>query len=183
MSNFDRDVKILWSFQVKCPRCNSTFMVSDCIYDIPIIGKILISRGKCESCGYKYSNYRAIESQGPQKLVFNVETPDDLNVLVVRTASATIRIPELGIEIKPGPAAQGYITTIEGVLDKVLEVLSLVKDDPEVDKLEREKREKEIIEARNGKRRFTFILEDPDGVSRIISDKVKKDKLYSSHIT
>ncbi len=185
MSNSDkeRDIQVIWTFTMKCPRCDSDFKVSDSIYEIPLVGKILISTGRCMKCGYRYSSVRAVESHGPQKLTLRVENPKDLNIFVLRASSATIKIPELGIEITPGPAAQGYITTVEGVLDRVLEVLSILKDDPEVDKEERDKREKMIKEAKEGKRKFTFVIIDPEGVSRIISDKVEKEKLYGSYIT
>jgi len=178
-----KNLQPIWTFKIDCPRCGDKLEVSDYIYEIPLVGKVLISTGKCSSCGYKYSNARAMESHGPQKLTVKVDEPDDLNILVIRASSAAIRMPELGVEIKPGPAAQGYITTIEGVLNRALEVLMLLKDDPEVNREEWQKRKNDLEEAIKGKKKFTFIIEDPQGVSRIVSDKVEKEKLYGNYIT
>jgi len=35
-----------------------------------------------------------------------------------------------------------------------------------------------ILDAKNGGKAFTLIINDPDGISRIISDKVEKERLY-----
>lgn len=174
--------KPVWTVIVQCPRCGGDMQVSDYIYEMPIVGKVLISSGKCVKCGYRHSDARAMESHGPQRLVLRVEGPEDLNALVIRSSSASIRMPELGVEINPGPAAQGFITTVEGVLDRVLQVLDALRDDPDVNKEEWARRRREVVEAKEGKRKFTFIIEDPEGVSRIVSDKAERERLYSGYI-
>ena len=178
----EEKLRTIWSFKIKCPRCDYEFQVSEYMYEIPLVGKILISTGKCGECGYKYSDVRALESKGPQKLTLEVKSLEDLNALVIRASSATIKIPELGVEIKPGPASQGYITTVEGILDRVLQVITMLKGDPEVNEKERSKREELIRKAMEGKINFTLIIIDPEGVSRIVSDKAQKEKLYANYI-
>ena len=173
----------VWRFNDKCPRCGSEFMISGYLHEIPLIGKVIISVGRCSKCGYRYSDVKAAESKGPQRLILKVEDQNDLNVLVLKAATASYKIPELGIKADPGPASQGFITTVEGLLDRVLEVLELLRDDPEVNQSEREKREKMIKEAIEGKRKFTLIIDDPEGVSRIISDKVIRLDLHSKYIS
>lgn len=80
-------------------------------------------------------------------------------------------LPELGIDIKPGPASQGYITTIEGVLHRVKEVLESVCTYEEVNKEACEKRLEEVEEAIDGKKSFRLIMLDPEGVSAVDTDK------------
>jgi len=173
------DIQKIWTLTTTCPVCGrKELIVEDYLYEMPLVGKVLISVGKCRNCNYKHNDVRAVESYGPQRISFKVDGPEDLGVLVIRSASATIKIPDLGIEITPGPAAQGFITTVEGVLDRVLEILDVMKDDPEAKKEEVEKREKEILEAKEGKRKFILIIEDLEGVSRIVSDKAKREALY-----
>jgi zinc finger protein len=92
--------------------------------------------------------------------------------------TATIKIPELGVQIDPGPACQGFVTNIEGVLDRIENIVrgALIW-------AENEERENaitlldQIARARLGAMPFTLIIEDPSGNSAIISEKVKKTPL------
>ncbi|RLG00247.1 MAG: hypothetical protein DRN49_03205 [Thaumarchaeota archaeon] len=172
----------IWEFKTKCPQCGEEITVENYLYDAPLIGKLLISVSKCDGCGYRHNDVRAVESKGPHRLTLKVDGLKDLNILVVRSSSASIRMPELGVEITPGPAAKGFISTVEGILDKVLEVLSIMKDDPEVDERALKEKEEKINKAKEGKIAFTLIIEDPTGASRIISDKAKEEKLYRPEI-
>ena len=56
-----------------------------------------------------------------------------MNVRVVKSQSATITIPELGVKVEPGPQSQSYISNVEGVLkrfeDAVETALSWAEDD------------------------------------------------------
>ena len=38
--------------------------------------------------------------------------------------SASIEIPELGVRIDPGPACQGFVSNVEGVLDRIDQILN-----------------------------------------------------------
>jgi len=168
----------IWDIRGRCPRCGSDYIISEYMYEVPLVGKAILSSGECRSCGYKYRDVRMAESQGPQRLTLYVEDTDDLNSLVVRASTASIYIPELGVSIEPGPASRGYISTVEGILDRVLRVMMALKDDEEVD-MERWEYVKRMVEsAKRGESTFTLIIDDPEGVSRIISDKATKDRLY-----
>ena len=37
--------------------------------------------------------------------------------------SAAIEIPELGVRIDPGPSCQGFVSNVEGVLDRIEQVV------------------------------------------------------------
>lgn len=43
---------------------------------------------------------------------------DNLNARVVKSQSTTMTIPELGLKVEPGPQSQGYVSNVEGVLDR-----------------------------------------------------------------
>ena len=110
----------------------------------------------------------------PVRYEMAIETIEDLNARVVRSTSGTIRIPELGIDVEPGTVSDSYVTNIEGVLDRIQNVVitasKWVKDDKEkyaisLDIL------KKMNDARLGKQKLTVIIEDPLGNSAIISDK------------
>ena len=164
--------------RVKCPACGrETLVLEDYLYDMPHVGKVILTSGKCSYCGYKFTDVRLAEARPPRRIVFEVTKPDDVNVLIVKASTATVRIPELGLEMKPGPAAEGFITTVEGLLARFLDVLKVACSSEDVDEETCKQREKEIREAMEGRRRFTVIIEDPEGVSTIASSRARIEPL------
>ncbi len=172
----------IWDIKGRCPRCGEEIVISEYLYNAPLVGMVILASSKCDRCGYTYRNVRAAESLGPQRLKLYVDDPDDLNILVVRASSASIYIPEFGISIEPGPASEGFITTVEGILNRILNVLKILARDEEVDPRKLSKVESDLRNALEGRRAFTLIIRDPDGVSRIISDKVEKERLYREDV-
>jgi len=148
-------------------------MVEEYLYEMPLVGKVLIASGTCNYCGYRFSDVRLAEPREPRKIVYNVEKPGDENALVIRASTASIKIPELGVEITPGPASRGYITTIEGIILDVIEKTKFLCSSPDAPKKTCDEKIKELEDARNVAKPFTIIIIDPDGVSAVISDRVK----------
>lgn len=148
-------------------------MVEEYLYEMPLVGKVLIASGTCNYCGYRFSDVRLAEPREPRKIVYNVEKPGDENALVIRASTASIKIPELGVEITPGPASRGYITTIEGIILDVIEKTKFLCSSPDAPKKTCDEKIKELEDARNVAKPFTIIIIDPEGVSAIISDRVK----------
>ena len=168
---------------LRCPVCGrETLRVEEYIYEVPLIGKVVLTTGRCSSCGYRYSDARLAEAREPGKVVYRVEKPEDLNALVVVSSSATVLIPELGLESKPGPAAQGYITTVEGVLDRFLEALEAACSDPGADRRACEEARKRITEAKEGRRPFTLVIVDPEGVSAVASEKARREPVSKEEL-
>jgi zinc finger protein len=116
----------------------------------------------------------------PMRFTLGVESPNDLDIRVIRSISGTIRIPELGINIEPGPASESYVSNVEGVLCRIEDVVEMVTrwDDDPPGSIERAH---EILESlrqvRQGELGITIIIEDPLGNSAIISDKASIDIL------
>ncbi len=163
---------------ITCPACGSkTLQITDYLYDIPLIGKVIISTGKCTKCGYKYSDVRLAESNPPRRIVLRVTSQSDLNALVIRASTASVIIPEAGLEMHPGPASQGFITTIEGILERFKEAIELACKDPGADKRKCKELLSWIEEAKNARKEFTVIIEDPEGASTIISEKARIEPL------
>ncbi len=143
---------------------------------IPYFSDILIVSANCPACGYRYANTQVLRESDPERFTFHVWSADDLSVRVVRSMSGTLRIPELGVEIDPGPACEGFVTNIEGVLDRILSVVEGVLSWAEGDERERAAcLKEEIAEARAGELPFTLILEDPTGNSAIVSDRAIRE--------
>ncbi len=169
----EKKPKKILEYTIECPICGHNFKVEEFLYDMPLVGKIIISSGKCGNCGYRWNDVRLAEVKGPRKIVVEVRDPNDVNALVVRSSTASIVIPELGVEITPGPASLGYITTIEGVLLDVLDKVNFLCEEGEASPETCAEKKKMIEKARNGEIPFTFILIDPEGASTIVSDKAR----------
>ncbi|MEM0297624.1 MAG: ZPR1 zinc finger domain-containing protein [Zestosphaera sp.] len=155
----------IFNTTVECPACGvKALNVSVYIYETPLIGRILLEVWKCSNCGYRRSDVGTAESRDAVNIVFRVESSNDLKALVVKSSSAYIEIPELGIEISPGPASQGYITTVEGVLERVLDNTpsECFNESSQCSEFV-----KKVTRAMNSEIPFTLILSDPAGKSEV----------------
>ena len=161
--------------QQECPVCGHKPMNSTiAMLELPMLGEAIETTITCPKCGFKTSDVMITEQNEPVRYTLKVRNPEDINTRVVRSTSGTIRIPELGISIEPGPASESFISNIEGVLMRVRDVLKgLDYENPE----DVRKRISEIDKARNGEMAFTFIIEDPFGNSALLSDKAEKEML------
>ena len=163
-----------------CPLCRrGDLRLSHAEEDLPGYGRVLLLTYKCEACGYKANDLIPLESRQPASYKAKIESVEDLKVKVVRASSGFIEIPELGVEIKPGPASEGYITNVEGLLVRIEEAASTLKVEGEakgnlkafLERLER---------AMRGDEAFTVIVKDPFGSSALLSEapgKVEKQLL------
>lgn len=154
----------------RCVNCGSPkFKVSLYIYKAHYVGNILIEHGICLQCNYKRADVSTMNSGQPKTIKAVVKSPNELNAVVVKSSTATIIIPELGIEVFPGANAYGYLTTIEGILERVLDV---IPQDCE-ERMECVEKVDLIKKAMKGLVRFTLIIKDPLGRSSIIGDNVE----------
>ncbi len=130
----------------------------------------------CPHCGYRFTDVQNITTNEPVRFVLQACGEDDLSVRVVRSSAAKITLPELGVEIDPGPACEGFVSNVEGVLMRVDKVLDGVLIDGDDDQRKKAICLKEqIMNIRCGKQTVTLIIEDPHGNSLIHSAKAKKE--------
>lgn len=134
---------------------------------------------KCP-CSFRFADTMILSSRDPMRYELSVETPEDLDARVIRSTSGTIRIPEMGIVVEPGTVSDSYITNIEGVLQRVQNVLTTASRWVLEDE-EKFARSQELLcmlnEVIEGKRTITVIIEDPLGNSAILSKKAISTKL------
>jgi len=163
----------------QCPICHEkklTLREED--MDIPHFGKVFIFSMTCDGCNYRKADLEPAEPGEPAKLTLDVDSDKDMNIKIVKAGDATVKIPYV-ITIEPGPAGEGYITNVEGLLVKVKEVIESAgeaEEDP-ADKKKARKLVKKVNNIILGREKTKIIIEDPSGHSAIISDKVKKSKL------
>ncbi|HIP16731.1 MAG TPA: ZPR1 zinc finger domain-containing protein, partial [Methanothermococcus okinawensis] len=109
---------------------------------------------------------------------------EDLNKRVVKSSTGHVKVPELGFEVKPGPASQGYISNVEGVLNRLEESLRMLMNwvEEEGEKKKAEEILKKLENIKEGNEVATLIIEDPLGHSAIIGDGVKEEKLSEDEV-
>lgn len=145
--------------------------------EVPLFGKVFVFSISCRECNYHKADLEPAEKREPCKYIFEVSSEEDLNVKIVKSGEATVKIPQV-ITIEPGPASEGYITNVEGLLERIKKAVETSIDDE--DELAK-KKAKNLIKKLNkvlfGKEKLKIILEDASGNSAIISDKVQKSRL------
>lgn len=166
--------------QTPCPACHEpNLSYASLQLDIPYFGEVTQLAFECDRCGFRHTDFLTATARKPTRHTLRVHDEDQMMVRVVRSASATIRIPELGVLIEPGPASDAYVTNVEGVLARVEQVLNQLHrdaEDPET-RRECERRMDELARARKGQFQFTLIMEDPYGNSVVADPDVKTESI------
>jgi zinc finger protein len=104
-----------------------------------------------------------------------IKNEKGLNTKLIRNSSGTVEIPELGVKLEPGPFAEGFFTNMEGLLERVENVLFIFLKSEELEqKIAAKERLKDLQACREGKKTFTVIVKDPFGGSALIGEHVKK---------
>lgn len=165
-----------------CPICNAEITFDWETKDIPHFGEAMVIAGACESCGFRLSDTILLNQGEPVRYTITIEDAEDLNARVIRSTSGTIRLPELGINVEPGPASDAYISNVEGVLQKVKGIVAFATKSARDAGVEENTRRGECILARieramEGEGPLTIVLEDPLGNSAIVSEKAVSTKL------
>ncbi len=165
-----------------CPLCGSAMKFDWETKEIPHFGEAMIIAGICDGCNFRLTDTILLGQHDPSRYTFTIECPEDLNARVIRSTSGTVRVPELGIDVEPGPASEAYISNIEGVLQKIRGVVSFAtksaKDAGAMENVQQGEHVLDCIDrAIEGQRPLTIILEDPMGNSAIVSEKAVTKKL------
>ncbi|MFX0107619.1 MAG: ZPR1 zinc finger domain-containing protein [Candidatus Hodarchaeota archaeon] len=171
------------STAVTCPACEEAELdVQSMLYSVPYFNELAMFTMKCPKCHFSHNDVFSAEQRPPSRWTLKVDDAALLRVRVVRSSSGTVRLPELGIDIEPGPAAESYISNVEGVLLRTRPIVDLAARN--ADTSDEKERGYEIVEkidkALNGNLTFSIVIEDPAGVSGILPDDlrlVKREEL------
>ena len=145
--------------------------------DIPHFGKTYVFGIYCNACGYRKSDLEAAERHQGMEYTLEISSEDDMSIKVVKSSEAGIKIPRI-ITIEPGPGSNGYVTNVEGVLERVKKAVESAVDEDDKDARKKAKNMiKKINNAILGRDKLKLTITDPSGNSAIISDKVTKKKL------
>ena len=170
---------------IKCPACATEGTATSIMkeIEIPHFGKVLETTIQCKKCGFKHSDVIALEQNDPAKYTLKI-SKETLSVRVVRSQSATVTIPELGMKVEPGPKSEGYVTNVEGVLTRfegaVKKALQLFEDEESQNNAKNTLAE--IQELIKGNGTATLIIDDPFGQSNIVSDDVEISEIPAEEL-
>ena len=143
-------------------------------------GPIAIFSIKCQACGFKNSDLEFINPGTPAEYTLEVESKEDLNIRVIKAGECEIKIPTFRISVDSTMGSEGFISNVEGVLNRFKAQVELLKNDDELDKEQKTKLKnilKGIEQVIWGEKKMTLKLIDKSGNSAIVSDKVQTKKL------
>ncbi len=162
-----------------CPMCHEkSLALNEHETEVPFFGRVFLFSMTCPNCKYHVADVESIEQKEPSVYTFEISSVDDMKVRVVKSSSATVKIPHI-TTITPGPASQGYVSNIEGIINRVKHAIETARDSEEDDELKQKAKNmlKKLFRVRCGEEKLKIIIEDPTGNSAIISDKAEKKTL------
>ena len=162
-----------------CPFCHTpNLSLMEREEEIPYFGKVYLFSMACSNCKYKKSDLECAENKPPVKFTLDINSEEDMKIRVVRSSEGTIKIPRIG-SIEPGPTANGFISNVEGVLQRIKDQVERLREEEEDEEIKKKAKNmiKKINKVMWGQESVKLIIEDPSGNSAIISEKAVKSKL------
>ena len=154
--------------------------------DDVITGKSAEMKMDCPVCGGKGTATYTTQTHelayfGEHSLII---TKKSLDSRVVRSQSATVSLPEVGIKVEPGPKSEGYISNVEGVIVRFIEAteraLNMFTDETS------QQNGKMVLEnlhkILDGELETLLLIEDPFGQSKIMDVRAKTEPLTDEEL-
>ena len=163
----------------QCPICKEKELVlTERIIEVPHFGKTSLFSMTCANCKFHKADVESLEQNEPCRYTFEINSEKDLNIKVIKSSEATVKIPHI-TTITPGPASSGFITTIEGIFNRVKHQVEVARDTAEDDEDKKKAKNmlKKLIRIMWGQEKTKIIIEDPSGNSAILHEKAVKEKL------
>lgn len=166
-----------------CPNCQKQATLIQVQENVPLFGSMLLQTLVCKHCGFKWSDVMSLDIREPAGFEAEIKEEKDLHVKIVRNSSGTVEIPELGVLLEPGPFAEGFFTNMEGLLERVAEVLSMLANSHDHAQAHAAKERMTLLrKCQEGKHPFTVRVLDPLGGSALIGKGVTRFHLSESQL-
>ncbi|KAL5728903.1 hypothetical protein ACHQM5_001930 [Ranunculus cassubicifolius] len=158
-----------------CMRCGENGTTRLLLTRIPHFREVVLMAFECPHCNERNNEVQFAGELQPRGRCYQLQVhPNDdktiFNRQVVKSDSASIKIPELDFEIPPA-AQRGTLSTIEGVISRAINGLEALQEErKKVDPERAEALDQFLIKLKscvNGDVEFTFVLDDPSGNSFI----------------
>ncbi len=168
-----------------CPVCGTEPLeLISVSLELPYFGSAAQTTVRCPHCGFRHSDVLLLEQREPVRYVLPINSIEHMVVRVIRSSSGTVRIPELGVLVEPGPASEAVVTNVEGILHRVRQVVDMLTRTAETEGQRRKAEEllEELAALMAGSGRATLIVEDPLGNSAVVSGEATRDRLTEEEI-
>jgi len=164
------------NLEMRCPICHIGELIM--IYKvslIPYFGGIVLLTIKCNNCGLKITDVVAVSEKGNLPEKYEVKTyTENLGDLLVLSSGSKIEIPELDIELDITGEQGGEITTLEGLITNIIDMVKILLNDSE------DKTRKKVIsiistlkhEKEKPSGSLTIILKDENRRSAVIPNDI-----------
>ena len=179
------------SLDYPCPICNSEngLILNVHTSEIPYFGEHTEMTIICNECGWRNTDFIPSEGKKPSLWSLVIDNLELMTTRVVRSSSCTVRIVELGLEVEPGDNATGYISNVEGVLNRFSDAIAMIQRSAIRDGEEgKEKVEScqelidRIAKIKNGEEPVELLLLDPNGHSQILHKSATSTDLSEEEI-
>jgi zinc finger protein len=94
--------------------------------EIPYFGEHTQITLRCESCGWKHTDFIPSEGEKMGHWSLLIKSQEMMSARVVRSSSCTIRIPDLDLEVSPGSSSSGFVTNVEGVINRFVDAIAII---------------------------------------------------------
>lgn len=166
-----------------CPVCGGqkTLEVTNRTDNIPYFGDILETSVLCKECGYQSSDSISLSQNDPMRFILEIDE-SKLNTRVAKSQTATLTIPDLGLKVEPGPKSQGYVSNVEGILNRFESAIvrALTLEGENIDKTVEDNALnliEKLASIKMGELSTKLVLEDPFGNSVIDDEDAVKELL------
>ncbi|MCH2428656.1 MAG: ZPR1 zinc finger domain-containing protein, partial [Candidatus Thalassarchaeum sp.] len=136
----------------------------------------------CDNCGWKHTDFIPSEGVLPGFWSLTIDDPERLNATVVRSSSCTVRIPEFDVEVIPGSSSSGFITNVEGLVNRFMDAIgtivrSVSSNEDGDNSGEALALLEKLANVKSGLGSVTIELLDPRGRSQIVHAQAVKREL------
>ncbi|KAH6796109.1 hypothetical protein C2S51_037095 [Perilla frutescens var. frutescens] len=176
------------TFPTTCSSCGTFCECRMFVTNIPYFQEVIVMASTCDACGYRNSEVKAggaIPDKG-KKIIVHVKNVRDLSRDVIKSDTASVKIPELELELSSGTLG-GLVTTVEGLISKIGESLERVHGFTFGDSMDDSKKSKwkefraKLEQLKILEEPWTLILDDALANSFVapIADEIKDDNQLS----
>ncbi len=158
----------------RCPVCRAPeATVRTLSLDIPYFGEVFETIFLCAACGFKHSDTLLPRHGAPSEFKLAIEGDRDMFVRAVKSSSATVEVPELGLLWEPGPASNSEVTNVEGLLRHFEDAVerAMVLFDTEATSVKGREILGKVAALIEGRGRATLLVKDPYGNSALIDPR------------
>ena len=175
---------------IPCPICSrhgEVNMIAH-ISEIPYFGEHTQVTVMCHSCGWRQTDFIPAEGKKAGGWTLILENEEQLKSRIVRSSSCTVSILELDLQVNPGSSSTGYVSNVEGVLNRFTKIIDMVLGD-----LDDEDSNEEITRLKDMKYqienvgtdddiKLTIEFLDPHGHSMIIDQNATERELTEAEL-